>query len=329
MEDSVVTVCGSEVCEVLGTGISFRLMENRREAASVMVNSSVLMIAGGDTTVIQNKYGKKSISMPCSDPQTTELVSLKGVKRGPDLTMTENGLIGHSLVMMNKTAVMVLGGMHVMVAATSGPQPGLGMLESDYKKTYFYDLEARTGWVRGPDLVSPTNKARGGVIKDSVTDEKITIVTIGDMPIGDYAATLKSSTFKNSITFIFYYSGVTDCTPNHFIGWSCTQSMIMLMDSTKTHEEWYWDAGPPLPTGIPGLIMKDIVRLMGTAVVWDGYGLILAGGIDVDDSFQRQIFVLKCKPYPSCPYERLNQELEKPRSNALVMVIPDSLASCT
>ena len=137
--------------------VHVRLSVRRVNAASLVLNETILWITGGESSFF-NFYGSGYIS------NTSDFIGIEaGSQPGPDLPL---GFIKHSMIGINSTLSMIIGGYHHYSELKCSPLT-----------FWFYHGESK--WVEAPSLNHGRQEHANGIAVDQVTKEKLVIVTGG------------------------------------------------------------------------------------------------------------------------------------------------------
>ncbi len=156
IQDKYPLICGgalTDSCYVIGKSseIIAQLNEKRYEAASVVLSSNKLWITGGYNLDHRIK--------------TTEMVELSqsgeiGISSyGPNLPIP---LFGHSMVLINETLAMVIG----------------GTTDINSARTWFFNVQSQS-WSNGPELQKARAFHASAVITDTETGIQYVVVAGG------------------------------------------------------------------------------------------------------------------------------------------------------
>lgn len=142
--------------------VHLKLSVRRENAASLVLNETILWVTGGNTygTSFFENYLSSSFASNTSDFIGIET----GLKQGPDLPLPFKY---HSMIGINSTLSMIIGGTH-QYSQNSGYSP---------LTFWFYHGESK--WVEAPNLNHGRQEHANGIIVDQVTKEKLVIVTGG------------------------------------------------------------------------------------------------------------------------------------------------------
>ena len=132
------------------TTMSVKMSVKRCDAASIVLNETVLWVSGGDGSSIYYPEGT-----------STEYVKLEGTRPGPPLPIP---LAGHAKIGINHTHSIIIGG------RTDG--------FSGIENTFFFD-HIYNSWSEGPMMLYQRHHHAAGMVIDDVTEERIIVVTGG------------------------------------------------------------------------------------------------------------------------------------------------------
>lgn len=170
--NTIPLICGghpaTDSCYIIGNGneTAVKMFERREDAASIVINETLLWVTGGSN-------GDESL-------MSTEFIELHGgsgsTSPGPDMPIA---LDGHSMVSLNSTTAMVIG----------------GYSNGWSSKTFYFDLNS-SFWTNGPELKSPREYHASAILTDSVTNIKYVIVAGGYK--SDYLSSVEVLEFSSS-----------------------------------------------------------------------------------------------------------------------------------